>query len=204
MKDDIEKLAKLFVEFPGIGERQSRRFVYSLLARNQEYLDSLSEQIKKLRQRIAQCEYCFRYFPADGQDLCPECGSSSTDKSTLMVVEKDSDFEAIRRSKLYKGRFFILGGLVPIIDKTTPERIRINELVARAKSQLGEGLREIILALSLTPAGENTDRHVREKLEPIIAPHDITISSLGRGLSTGSELEYSDDDTIKNALENRK
>lgn len=204
MKDDIDRLSKLFLEFPGIGERQSRRFVYALLSKNQEYIDSLSENIKKLKQRIAQCRSCYRYFPADGYDECPECTSPETDKSLLLVIEKDSDFEAVRRSKLYKGHYFVLGGLVPIVEKSTPDKVRINELVSQVKKQAPNGLKEIIIALSLTPQGENTDRYVRESIEPIVAQNGIKVSNLGRGFSTGSELEYSDQDTIKNALENRK
>jgi len=204
MRDEIDKLANLFLEFPGIGERQSRRFVYSLLSKNKEYLSQLSDAIKNLRQKIATCTYCFRHYPADGHDLCPECSSTSTNKTQLMILENDASFETLRRSKLYKGRYFVLGGLVPVVEKSTDKLIRINELVSRVESQIKEGLKEIIIGLSLTPQGENTDRYVREKLDQLVQKHDLGISSLGRGLSTGSELEYSDDDTIKNALAGRK
>ena len=204
MRDDIDTLARLFSEFPGTGERQSRRFVYALLNKPQDYLDSLSESIKRLKQKISQCNSCFRFFPRDGYDLCPECSSPHTDKSTLLILEKNSDFETVRRSKLYKGRYFILGGLVPIIDKTTTQKIRVNELITEVEKQAKNGLKEIIIALSLTPQGENTERHLKEMLEPLASTFSLTISSLGRGLSTGSELEYSDDETLKYALTNRK
>ncbi len=154
---------------------------------------------------MAQCPECFRFYENDGHDLCDICESSKTEGAYLMVVEKDGDIEPIRRSKLYKGYFFVLGGLVPVVERETPERIRVNELKKciemRAKKN---GLKEIILAFSLNPSGEHTDVYVREILRLIAKSNHLIISSLGRGLSTGSELEYADNDTIKSALENRK
>jgi len=133
------------------------------------------------------------------------------DTSTLMVVEKDSDLESVKKSRVYNGKYFILGGLVPIIEKNTKKRIRIEELKERIKKE-GENLREIILAFSLNPQGDHTDSYVREQLNEIVEKLNpstklragIKISSLGKGLSTGTELEYSDNDTLKNALKNRQ
>ncbi len=204
MNSDIEKLAKMFSEFPGIGLRQSKRFVFFLLGREKEFTGELIERLKQLRQKVAQCSWCYRYFPADGNELCDICASKKTNPEQLLIVEKDSDLDSVRKSKTYIGRYFVLGGLVPIIDKTTDRKIRINELMARVEDQTKEGLCEVIIALSLNPQGENTDRHVREKLSPLSQKFGFKISSLGRGLSTGSELEYADDDTIKYAMENRR
>ena len=121
-----------------------------------------------------------------------------------MVVEKDSDLESVRKSRVYHGRYFVLGGLVPIVEKNTKNMVRINELVDQIKTQAKLGLKEIILAFSLNPQGDHTDFYVRNQIKEMTKTHDIKISSLGRGLSTGTELEYSDNDTIKNALKNRQ
>ena len=100
--------------------------------------------------------------------------------------------------------YFILGGLVPIVTKETPNFVRVKELKSiieqRAKNNQ---LKEIILALSLNPQGEHTDIYLREILSPLQKTYNFDIVSLGRGLSTGTELEYSDSETIKNALQNR-
>jgi len=202
--DEIEKLAKLFSEFPGIGGRQSKRFVYFLLGRDQAYTKELIDKLGQLKKKIAQCALCYRYFPADGNELCDVCASPKTDIGTLLVIEKDSDFDNVRRSKAYPGSYFILGGLIPVIEKTTPQKIRVNELVSRVDSMAKNGLREIIIALSLNPSGENTDLYVRQKLTSLSEKYGFKVTSLGRGLSTGSELEYTDDETIKNALKNRQ
>ncbi len=200
----IDKLAQLFKEFPGIGERQAKRFVYFLLHKNPGYVADLGEAIQALKARIRQCTSCFLFFESDNEKLCETCRNTKTNKTSLLIVEKDADFENIKRSKNYDGMYFILGGLVPIVTKDTPTFVRTKELMRvieeRAKK---DGLKEVIIALSLNPQGENTDTHLREILSPLQKNHNFNIVSLGRGLSTGTELEYSDSETIKNALRNR-
>lgn len=202
--DIIDKLTEIFKEFPGIGERQAKRFVYFLMSRNPVYSQNLSELILELKKDIAQCKECFRFFimANNKEKICNICGDINIDSSTLMIVEKDSDLESIQKSRVYHGKYFILGGLVPIVEKTTKSRVRIYELQEKIKRE--SELKEIILAFSISPQGDHTDQYVREQLKDIREKNNIKISSLGKGLSTGTELEYSDNDTLKNALKNRQ
>lgn len=199
----IDKLIEIFKEFPGIGERQAKRFVYFLMSRNGEYNNNLSKLILELKKEITQCKDCFRFFHfnQNGQNsVCDICNNPNTDNSMLMVVEKDSDLESVRKSKAYAGRYFVLGGLVPIVEKNTNKKIRIDEL----KNKITKELKEIILAFSLSPQGDHTDHYIRGQIAEVCEKNNIKVSSLGRGLSTGTELEYSDNDTLKNALKNRQ
>lgn len=204
MNNEINKLALLFKEFPGIGERQAKRFVYFLLHKNPAYVSNLAETISKIKKSISQCPSCFVFFESNMGNVCDVCANPATDRTSLLVVEKDADYENIKKSKTYKGMFFVLGALVPIVTKETPSFVRINELIKvvteRAKN---ENLKEVVLAFSLSPQGEHTDTYVREALNKIEKEYNLKISSLGRGLSTGSELEYADSETIKNAILNR-
>ena len=202
--DIIDKLTEIFKEFPGIGERQAKRFVYFLMSRTPGYNENLSGLISDLKKETAQCAECFRFFilGREKQNLCDICGSANTDPSTLMVVEKDSDLESVRKSGVYHGKYFILGGLVPVVEKNTKSRVRIEELKKRISAR--KELKEIILAFSLSPQGDHTDSYVRAELKNAAEKSNIKISSLGKGLSTGTELEYSDNDTLKNALKNRQ
>ena len=202
--DVIDKLTEIFKEFPGIGERQAKRFVYFLMSRNGEYSSNLSKLISELKKEVTQCKECYKFFLSseNKKNICEICGNIHTDSTLLMVVEKDSDLESIKKSKTYHGKYFILGGLVPIVEKTTKSRVRVEELKNKIKAQ--KELKEIILAFSLNPQGDHTDSYIREQLDTAVKPLGIKISSLGRGLSTGTELEYSDNDTIKNALKNRQ
>ena len=202
--DIIDKLTEVFKEFPGIGERQARRFVYFLMSRNGDYGNNLSRLILELKKEVAQCKECFRFFILDKNKdkLCDICSNTNVDSSTLMIVEKDSDLESVKKSRVYNGKYFILGGLVPIVEKNTKSRIRIEELKERIKRE--KEIKEVILAFSLSPQGDYTDSYVREQLKEIAEKQGVKISSLGKGLSTGTELEYSDNDTLKNALKNRQ
>jgi len=162
--DIIDKIAEVFKEFPGIGERQARRFVYFLMSRSPAYSENLAGLMLDLKKEIGQCGECFRFFiankgnlPAQAESkLCDICASVNTDASTIMLVEKDSDLESIRKSGVYHGKYFILGGLVPVVEKTTKSRVRIEELKKRVSSE--NGLKEIILAFSISPQGEHTDQ----------------------------------------------
>jgi recombination protein RecR len=200
----IDKLTEHFKEFPGIGERQAKRFVYFLLHKNPGYVIELGDKILDLKNTIHQCPSCFLFFQSKQDQLCDVCNNPKTDKTSLLIVEKDADYENIKRSKNYSGKYFILGGLVPIVTKDTPNYVRTKELISSIEKQAKESdLKEVILALSLNPQGEHTDMYLREILDNAQKNYNFKIVSLGRGLSTGTELEYSDSETIKNALRNR-
>jgi recombination protein RecR len=206
--DIIDKLTEVFKEFPGIGERQARRFVYFLMGKTPAYNQNLSGLISELKKETKQCNECFRFFILNSkkENLCDICANKNIDSSILMIVEKDSDLESVKKSGVYNGKYFVLGGLVPIVEKNTKSRVRIEKLkqkILLPKQGFGK-LKEIILAFSLSPQGNHTDQYVREQIKEITEKNKIKISSLGRGLSTGTELEYSDNDTLKNALKNRQ
>lgn len=194
----------MFKEFPGIGERQAKRFVYFLLHKNPQYVKSFGDAILSIKNQIKQCTSCFLFFQSTNNSICDTCRHSETDHSTLLIVEKDADFESIKRSRTYKGMYFILGGLVPIVTKETSNFVRTKELLSTIEKRVKEdGLKEVILALSINPQGEHTDMYLRELISPLVDKYKFKLSTLGRGLSTGTELEYSDSETIKNALINR-
>ncbi len=205
----IEKLTESFRHFPGIGPRQAKRFVYHLLHAPASLTNQLLKQIEELKQSVTQCAQCFRFYsgkPKNGQDLiCNICSDSTRDASTLMLVEKDIDLDNVLKSDTFSGYFFVLGGLVKILDKTPEVSIRARELLLNIEKRAKSGeLREIIVALSANQEGDNTLEFLKTHLAPILEKNKIKLSTLGRGLSTGVELEYSDADTLKNALRNRQ
>jgi len=198
----ITKLAEYFLHFPGIGPRQSKRFVYFLLTQPSSFHTELAKLLKDLSSQVSECTLCHRFFTLDGADVsvCDICGSQNRNKELLLIIEKDVDLDNIERSKVYKGQYFVLGGNVPILEKDPEKKVRTKELSKRLKD---DSFKEIILALSTTPDGDNTSKFIQEFIKRLKLKNATKISELGRGLSTGSELEYSDMDTIKNALENR-
>ncbi len=201
--DNTQKLIELFKEFPGIGPRQAKRFVYFLLNRNSGYANDLAKLITEVRSTVHTCDSCFRFFPNNTTTTCPICRDQSREKKSLMIVSNDVDLENIEKTKFFKGYYFVLGGSVPILEKNPEKRIRQSELLSIIEKRAKDGLGEIIIALNYNPEGENTLTYLKEILSLITEKLGIKISTLGRGLSTGTELEYSDSETIKNALINR-
>lgn len=200
----LEKLIKHFERFPGIGSRQARRFAHHLLTEPSENVQELSELIATIKSTMTECGECFRFFArnGNGSNVCSICSDPTRDHSKLMVVERDSDIQSIERSGTYDGLYFVLGGTVPLLDSEDSKKLRGGSL-RRIVDGRQEHLEEIILGFSVNPDGENTGRFVESILKEIIEAKSIKMSQLGRGLSTGSELEYADPETIKNALENR-
>lgn len=201
----LDKLSQSFERFPGIGPRQARRFVQYLLSEGASYRAELADNIKKLGAQSRQCASCFRWFVKEGTGSeCSICSNKSRDRGVLFVVEKDADVDNAERSG-FTGLYFVLGGTIPLADDTPPRHVRLKELFKRIEADgSGKKLTEVILGLSATTEGDHTRLLLQEKLMPIAEACSFILSSLGRGLSTGSELEYADPDTIASALSSRQ
>lgn len=197
--DKIDELATALARFPGIGPRQGKRFVFYLLAAPASERTKLAELILSLGKDVRQCPECLRFHNGGSTAVCNYCADTKRDDALLMLVEKDQDLAAVERAGTYKGRYFVLGGVLTLTGKGA---IREKELVKIVEKRLKNNLKEIVLALSATSEGEHTADRVRELLMPY--RDHVKISSLGRGLATGSELEYSDAETLRAALTNRK
>ncbi len=197
--DHIDELAQALARFPGIGPRQGKRFVFYLLATPVHERTKLAELIVSLGKEVRQCPECLRFYNSTTASVCNYCSDNKRDDALLMLVEKDQDLAAIERAGTYRGRYFVLGGVLTLTGKGA---IREKELVRIVEKRLKNNLKEIVLALSATSEGEHTADRVRELLAPYRDMVKTTV--LGRGLATGSELEYSDAETLRAALTNRK
>lgn len=201
----LDRLIELFEKFPGVGGRQARRFAFRVLTLTSEERVALADLIRDLRNEVTECSSCRRFFAVNGSGstLCSICGSMTRDHTKLLVIERDSDILPIERSGVYDGLYFVLGGTAPLLESEDTGKLRGGGLRRTIEERLGSGLTEVILGFSLNPDGENTSRFVESIIREIPGGTNLTISHLGRGLSTGSEIEYADPETIKNALKNR-
>mgnify|MGYP000093005590 FL=1 len=204
-----DRLAELFMRFPGIGPKQAKRFVYFLLREHSHYKEQLIAALEELKFTGKQCEMCFRYFgdknPESTKVKCDICENESRDRGTLMILEKELDMDAIEKTGSYGGLYFILGGLVPPLSDKPSELIRIRELVSRAHGGIEGGtLKEVIFALPVTDYGDTTKDYVEKTLSQIVGIDGVKLSMLARGLSSGLELEYVDKSTFKSALDQRQ
>lgn len=197
VEDQIEQLARLFLKFPGIGARQAKRFAYFILSQQESYVKNLSASLLSARAQAHTCTRCFRIY--EGQaGMCHICSDENRSQDTLVVVEKTADIDAFSKTD-YRGLFFVLSGLIPITQKSIIDGTNAKALTNRVQGE-SSLLNEIILAFPLTPNGDHTDSVVRE----LLTPFEVKVSSLGRGLSTGTELEYADPASLEASLKKRE
>lgn len=194
--DTIQTLIGIFERFPGIGPRQAERFVQFLLRTSPSARRELADTILALGNAVRQCSSCKRYF-GGATPACGLCTDQKRDDSILAIVASDADLMALEKSGTFRGRYFALGGMISLASEQT-NGLRLKELLARIK---GSPLTEVILAFPANPEGDATAARVRDELSEKM---HVKITTLGRGLSTGSELEYADPETIRSALDNRR
>lgn len=193
----IQKLIDLFSKFPTVGPRTAARFVFYLIKKPTEEIDEIVKSILSLKEKIKVCQNCFNPFEGEG-NFCEICSDKTRDKSLLCVIATESDFQAIEKTKKYKGLYFVLGGTVSALKKADIEKLRIKELEEKLKNT--QEINEVILALNPTTEGQATALY----LERTLKPFNKKITRLGRGLPVGGELEYADEETLTWALESRR
>lgn len=198
---NLESLTEILSRLPGLGPRQARRVAYFLAAEDQNISADLLRELQQVRSSGRYCPLCSGLF-FDSGEWCQICRDKDRDLGILMVVENEIDKESAERTATYQGRYFVLGGSVPVNDKelTSKPYLRWRELKDRILQD--PGIKEVILAFNYTPQGEHTSRLLADYLKEQVS-ETVAISSLGRGFSSGTEVEYSDPDTFRYALLNR-
>ncbi len=131
--------------------------------------------------------------------VCEICKNKNRDRTAICIVEKDTDIEALEKTKRYNGLYYIIG-----TEDENKQIQLLKDLISRIKTSKKE-LKEIIIATDATTEGETIALYAARYLNVLKNNYpNLKITRLGRGLSTGSELEYLDEDTLANALMGRK
>ncbi len=189
----LEKAVQEFSKLPGIGRKTALRLVLYQLRQTPEDVQSFVEAIGKMRQEV---HYCRRCHNISDSDLCPICADSRRDASTICVVENIQDVLAVENTQQYTGLYHVLGGVISPMDGIGPSDLEIDSLVERVAN---EDVKEVILALSSTMEGDTTNFYIFRKL----APYDVRLSVIARGIPVGDELEYTDEVTLGRSILNR-
>jgi recombination protein RecR len=194
----VENLIKQFSQLPTVGRKTAERYVFYLLKQNPNQTKLFSKHLLELFNDLKICSSC---GALSEQNPCNICSDKKRKDDMICVVANFQDLLAIENTKLYEGKYFILGGLINSIEGIGPEKLNIKNLVKEINSKLKKYSNiEIILALSPTIEGESTCLY----LQKILKNSKIKISKLARGLSTGTSLEYVDGNTLAEALKFRK
>lgn len=185
----VAELGKL----PGIGRKTALRLALHLLRQDEAESIALGEAIINMRKNIRYCKVCHNISESE---TCELCSDQSRDSSIICVVENIKDLLTIESTHEHRGLYHVLGGVISPLDGVSPSDLQIQSLIDRVAAG---GIKEIILALSPTMEGDTTNFYIFRKL----APYNIEISMLARGVSIGNDLEYTDELTLGRSIVNR-
>ncbi len=194
LPDALKKLVHDLATFPGLGPRSAERIALFLLEQDESFLERVAGEIAGIRDAVATCPMCFG-FSSGG--TCETCADNSRNEKQLCVVENPLDINPLEATGAYKGFYFVLGGLVDPVRGKLLGNLRISEL----RERLSEGkVREVILAFDFSFEGEATATLLKEELK---IPR-LKFTRLARGLPSGADLDFADEQTLKEALEYRR
>ncbi|MES2057594.1 MAG: recombination mediator RecR [Pseudomonadota bacterium] len=191
---EIEALTQALARLPGLGPRSARRAVLHLLKKRQTALGPLLIALSAVEENLATCSICGNI---DTTNPCGVCADPRRDSRALCVVEEVADLWALDRSRLFPGRFHVLGGRLSALEGIRPEDLAIDSLVRRI--EIG-GVDEVVLAMNATLEGQTTAHYIAERIERF----PIRITQLAHGLPVGGELDYLDEGTLAQALRARR
>ena len=193
-QNEIDILISLLAKLPGFGRRSARRAVLHMISKREVLMAPISNMLMEVYNTVHQCDICGNITTTSN---CLICLDEKRDKTKLCVVSDVSDLWAMERANIFRGRFYVLGGLLSALDGIGPETLKIPFLVERIKS---EGIQEVILALSATINGQTTAHYIADQLQT----NNVEITSLAHGVPIGGDLDYLDEGTIEVALKGRK
>lgn len=187
----FKRLIDHFASLPSIGPKMAERLVLHLFSVDKERLADFAQSIAAL-QNLSRCRRCFNV--AD-DTLCAICRDKNRDQKKICVVEEPLDAIPIERTRAYDGLYHILGGTLESSNEENGD-ITIPQLLERVRK---DGAEEVIIATNFTTEGDVTALYLKRALQPL----GVKITRLARGLSTGGDIEYADDITLRAALTNR-
>ena len=190
----IEVLTQALARLPGLGPRSARRAVLHLMKKRESALEPLLAALHVVSETLSTCSTCGN---VDTSDPCTICRDPRRDDKMLCVVEEVADLWALDRSRLFPGRYHVLGGRLSALEGVRPEDLTIDSLLRRVSAG---GIDEVVLAMNATLEGQTTAHYLAERLENL----PIRITQLAHGLPVGGELDYLDEGTLAQALRARR
>jgi len=193
----LDTLIKHLSGLPGVGSRSARRIALHLLQKKDEKMRPLAFALTDAADKILPCTRCRNL---DVRSPCSICTDATRDQSQICVVAQIGDVWAIERTGAYRGRYFVLGGLLSALDGVGPDQLGIDRLLTLLTETPDA---EIILALAATVGGQSTAHYIADRIAATQGLQNATISRLAHGVPVGGELDYLDEGTIATALKKR-
>lgn len=192
--DHFERLVKVFRLLPGVGRKSAERYAMYILSLEEKDVEGFVNEIISVRRQVKKCSECRNISLTDP---CKICSSVDRDNKLLCVVEKPSGVYSIEKAGIYKGKYYVLNGLLSPIDGIGPEELGISGLMELVKKR---DIEEVIVATGATTEGEATATYISQ----ILSPLGVKVTRIAHGVPIGAGLEMTDQFTLKEALESRK
>lgn len=189
----LDNLVESLTKLPSIGKKSAWRLALHILENDEQYAYELAQRITHVKERIRLCQLCYNYSE---EEFCTVCESTSRDNGILCIVEKGLDVLTVEKSGRYRGKYHVLGGALSPINGITPETLRIRELEERVAHG---AVKELILALGSSSESETTSLYISR----LLGSYPVKVTRLARGLPAGMDLEYVDQITLVQALNER-
>jgi recombination protein RecR len=186
-------LIEQFQRLPGVGPKTAQRLALHILKRPEAEVQALAQALMEAKQQVGLCSVCFHL---SAEPVCEICRAPSRDHNTICVVADSRDVIALEKTREYRGKYHVLGGLISPMDGVGPDQLHITQLVRRVSQQ---NIEEVILAISPSVEGDTTTLYVGQLLKPF-----TKVTRIAFGLPMGGDLEYADEVTLARALEGRR
>lgn len=194
MAPPLERLINELAKLPSIGKKTAQRLAFHVLTAPRQDAEALARAILELREKIRHCRECHNLTE---DELCPVCTDPRRERTLLCVVSGPSNLLALERTGGYRGLYHVLGGALSPLRDIGPDELRVGELLERVRAG---GFSEVILATNPDVEGEATAVYLARLLKPF----GVEVSRLAQGVQAGGDLEFTDDLTLRRALEGRR
>ena len=192
--ESLQKLAEQFGRLQGIGKKNAMKMAFSVLDMTDDEAADFARAIIEAKEKIHLCPICQNITD---RDICPICADESRDRKTVCIVSDARVVMSMEKVREYKGLYHVLHGVISPMNGTTPDKLKIKELLSR----IDEGeIKEVIIATNPTVEGEATAMY----LSRLLKNFEIKVTRLAYGVPMGSDLEYADEITLYRALEGRR
>lgn len=188
--EPIEKLIASFTKLPGVGRKTAERYAYAIINMDNAAVEEFAVALTDAKEKIHYCSVCGSYTDSDICDLC-----KSRDTSIICVVKDPRDVKSFEKLKEYKGVYHVLHGTINPMLGIGVNDIRVKELLARL-----DGVNEVIMALNPDVEGETTAMYISRLIKPL----GIKVTKLAHGIPIGADIEYTDENTLGQALADRR
>lgn len=191
--DPVTRLIRALTKLPGIGEKTASRLAFHILGSSEEYCRELAQAVLDVKEKIRLCSICLNITD---QDPCRICADPNRSEEIVCVVEEPNDLYAIEKTGAFRGKYHVLHGVISPLDGIGPDEIRAEELFQRLRSGT---VQEVILATNPVVEGDATALYLSERIRPL----GVKVTRIARGIPVGGDLEYTDSQTLTNALKGR-